>query len=113
MKIEDFNNKNTFNLPEGYFDSLQERIASQTCKAEKAEPLKRRKTFSWRSVSYAASILLVAVIGKFAYERNNTIPDYTADTESYDREYMESMLASYPIDDYTFYCYLTDTDMNQ
>ena len=115
MKIEDFNKRNTLGLPEGYFETLQSRITSQTCNAGKAELQKRRKSFGWRSLGYVASILAVAFIGKFTYDRNITggAADYAANEEYYEREYIESILSSYPIDDYTFYCYLTDTDLNQ
>ena len=30
-----------------------------------------------------------------------------------DSEFIDNVLANYPIDEYTFYCYLTDTDMDQ
>ena len=55
----------------------------------------------------------VEAAGEFLY--NSYTPhghDLMASEEYYDKEYIENILVNYPIDDYTFYCYLTDTDMN-
>lgn len=112
MKVEDLKNRNTLSVPEGYFETLQSKVASKTCR-NGATAARRKRGFGWRSIGYAASIAAVAFFGKFLY--NSYAPygnDLTANEAYYDKEYIENILVNYPIDDYTFYCYLTDTDMN-
>ena len=112
MKVEDFKNRNTLSVPEGYFESLQSKVASKTCR-DGATAAKGKRGLGWRSIGYAASIAAVALVGEFLY--NSYTPhghDLMASEEYYDKEYIENILVNYPIDDYTFYCYLTDTDMN-
>ena len=112
MKVEDFKKRNTLNVPEGYFEALQTKVASKTCR-DNAVAAKRERHLGWRSIAYAASIAAVALIGEFLYNSNALHGyDLTASEEYYDKEYIENILVNYPIDDYTFYCYLTDTDMN-
>ena len=112
MKIEDLKNKNTLNVPEDYFDTLQFKIASKT--GNSTTPTKRRKKqFCWRSIGYAASIAIIAFIGEFVYNNSGNRYDITANEEFYDKEYIDNVLTNFPIDDYTFYCYLTNTDINQ
>ena len=113
MKIEDFKNRNTLNIPEDYFVELHSKITSRTCNNNATTIPKRKKPFSWRSIGYAASIVAVSLIGEYAYNRPENSLEITANEEYYDKEYIDNILANYPIDDYTFYCYLTNTDTDQ
>lgn len=58
---------------------------------------------------YAAAVVLMFIIGGTAYlstiSQNNDIA-----ANEYSNEYIDDMLESYPIDDYTFYCYLTNNE---
>ena len=112
MKIEDFNNKNTFSIPEGYFETLQNKIVSRTSNSNVPTTAKRKKYIGWRNLGYAASIAAAAIWGVFAYNNSESNYNIVANEEYYDNEYIDNMLNNYPIDDYTFYCYLTNTNMD-
>ena len=54
---------------------------------------------------------MLFAIGHTLYTLNEKANHATAE-EHYEGEYIDEMLNNYPIDDYTFYCYLTGNDIN-
>lgn len=126
MRLEDYKKKDPFATPEGYFAKLNSNILKATC--GNSLPQEKRKKVSlvsrMRWVGYAAMIAIIAtvaagIISVPGTDRKKGISpnEFTAgNTSEYDNsidgEYIDNMLESYPIDEYTFYCYLTDTDNN-
>lgn len=108
MKLEDIKNKHPFTVPDGYFESLDSNIMRQLPKKPAATQQKHRTvnlTGYLRYTSYAAAILLAFFIGSTLLKSSDTT---IANNEEYfTGEYIDEMLTSYPIDDYTFYCYVT------
>lgn len=118
MKIEDFKDRQMFTTPEGYFGQLNNKILSATSNTG-STTAKRRPISIWARVSgYAAAIAILLVIA-VKTTTGDTITEATAanqeryDEEILDNEFIDNMLSSYPIDDYTFYCYLTEEETNQ
>ena len=102
--------KELFTVPEGYFEQLNKEILTATVERQAVAP--RRKShiigrFS-RVVGYAAAVALLFIVAKniFVPDSSNTAIAEN-NTES---EYIDNILNSYTIDDYTFYCYLTNSD---
>ena len=109
MKITDNRKKEPFTVPDGYFEQLNSKILDATAKSRTAA--QRRKSIAMGKLSriagYAAAIAILFVIaGNFL----TTDSKDNANTENAENEYIDNILNSYPIDEYTFYCYLTDTD---
>lgn len=113
MKLDEYKNRKAFTTPDGYFQQLNERIAESTTRVQKSG---RSIGFWTRAVGYAASIAIIAVIATTAlstYKSSKSVAmNEYADEEYLDSEYIDNMLQNYPIDDYTFYCCITGTDMN-
>lgn len=118
MDIKERNNRNNpFIVPENYFDNfhndLMLRISKTQHKKSCNSTAKKRffiNLFKQRSYA-AASIICAFAMGALLYvsiatERitNNNI------AEEYSYEYIDELLDNYSIDDYTFYCYLTDSE---
>jgi hypothetical protein len=123
MKLEDYKNRKPLTTPEGYFIKLNSEILKATSQ-KNTHP--RRKEISinarMRWIGYAATIAIVFAIAVgviSAPYRNNdkhnemTAAESTGYDTGVDSEFIDNMLDNYPINEYTFYCYLTDTDMNQ
>ena len=98
-----------FSVPEGYFEHLNREILDATVKSRTGAVHRKRHTigiFS-RIAGYAAAVaILFAIAGNFL----TTDSKDNANTENAENEYIDNILNSYPIDEYTFYCYLTDSD---
>ncbi len=132
MKIEDYNKHNCFSTPENYFDRLNKEIVEKSC--GKQVPAINRKTIRlvwFKRVSYAAILAIIAFTAiAVIKDKDNSRPTPNVETNkapqvkqeiiasSYetidstiviDEEFIDNMLTSYPIDDYTFYSFLTDT----
>lgn len=123
MRLEDYKNRQPFSTPDGYFEELNRKIIGATSKAQ-AEPTTTAKKsirlgmYSyWLSVAaMLAFVCLIALNGTDDYQTaESTI--LAADTEYIpddgteniaEEEFMDNLLDNYPIDDYTFYCYLTE-----
>ena len=111
MNIEEYKKRNCFTTPDGYFEQLASEIEQATSKNVAARP--KRRSLTRRVVgimSYAAMIAIVAIVATSIIfnSRNNEL---TATIEEFDdSEFFDNMLSSYPIDEYTFYCYLTGTE---
>ena len=109
MKLEDINNKKPFTVPDGYFENLDSNIMNMLPKKPVAQ--KRRTmtlTSALRYTSYAAAVVVIFFLGTTLLTSNSTA---TANNEDYyNNEYIDEVLSNYPIDDYTFYCYITDNN---
>ena len=113
MEIDDYKKRNCFRTPEGYFDNMNSRIKEATCRSVAALPGKRG--FKQRIVgimSYAAMIAIVAVVATNIIFRHTSNESNTgmAFEDLNDSEFIDNMLTNYPIDEYTFYCYLTGSE---
>ena len=117
MKHLEENKKNTFTVPEGYFKQLNRNIMAATVGNSVATP--RRKHFVLgkfaRITGYAAAIVLFFGVAATLFMPNKKADDNTVSTTAStnmdcDNEYIDNIFNSYDIDEYTFYCYLTDTD---
>ena len=125
LKELGFNNANPFKTPEGYFDTLSERIMARIDEEEtktaeeKAETvqvaevvsLKQKKTsvinyaIRW-AVAAAACLALVFVGADYFGEENKTIAQNQTVAEEYDDEYAEDMISYSMMDESDVYCYL-------
>lgn len=105
MNIEERKGRKTFDVPDGYFDKFHERMMQQLPQERRATT---RSIFPSRIVrlSYAAAIAILFIVGaSFIY--NNSMQTAGDD---FDKEIIDDILNNYPIDDYTFYCYLTNNE---
>ena len=116
MKLEEHKKKNPFGTPDGYFEELNRNIIDATCKPS-AKPAQKKSLvlgYWTRVAGYAAAISVVAIIAGRALIAN--APDVIGGQNSnlakeeqlYDSDFYDSLLENYTIDDYTFYCYLTE-----
>lgn len=110
MRIED-HNKNPFSTPTGYFEELNTRIIGAT---SNREPIAKKNFVigNWRRVlSYAAMLAIVALIASELLSesvRKNGNMATVQEEMSDDNEFYDTLLENYTIDDYTFYCCLTE-----
>ena len=106
--------KDVFTVPEGYFEQLNNDILKATVGNNVATPRHKRHVIGrfYRLTACAAAVAILLVFaGNLLAPRNNTGSN-TAETENIyaENEYIDNIYDSYSIDEYTFYCYLTDTD---
>jgi flagellar basal body-associated protein FliL len=94
MKIKDFKNKETFKIPEGYFENLQNKIASKTYNNNATIATKSKKHVNWITLGYAASIAAIAICGIFAFNKSESNYNVTASEEYYDKEYIDNILTN-------------------
>ena len=107
---KNLSNKNKgFTTPENYFSNLNRDIMAATCnktESKKRSPITLPKFAG--IMGYAAMIAIVAVFAiRFVVSNTRNTTDITAFEQLDDSEYIDNMLTNYPIDEYTFYCYLT------
>lgn len=110
MNFNDHKRHNSFITPDGYFETLNREIKEATCK--NIATGHRRRWFTPKAVSimsYVATITIIAVVatGIFVNTSRNSDNMFTISDES---DFIENMLTNYPIDEYTFYCYLTGNE---
>lgn len=114
MNIEEFKKKEPFTVPDNYFEQFADNMMNMLPK-EHVKEQKKHRTIALpriaRYISYAAMLIMVFAIGYTLYNTNQTTQNITAE-EHYEGEYIDEILNNYPIDDYTFYCYLTGNDIN-
>lgn len=123
MRLEDYKNRQPFSTPDGYFEELNRKIIGATSKApaEPTTPAKKSIRLGMYSkwLSIAAMLAFVCLIALNGTDDNQTAEStiLVADTEYIpddgtenitEEEFMDNLLDNYPIDDYTFYCYLTE-----
>ena len=103
--------KEIFAVPDGYFEQLNKDILNATIKRDTNTP--RRKHYILgkfsRMVGYAAAVAILFVATSNFFTQSNNSKNITG-TDTTESEYIDNILNSYSIDDYTFYCYLTDSD---
>lgn len=111
MNIEDYKKKSCFTTPDGYFEELNRKIKEATCKSEATRPRKRSLTQRVASImGYAAMIAIAATVAIGITRKSNSGNMQATFNGLDDSEYIDNMLANYPIDEYTFYCYLTGNE---
>ena len=111
------NKKKVFTVPEGYFEQLNRNIMAAT--AGNSTPVPRRKHFVLgkfaRITGYAAAIVLLLGVATTLLipdkeAVNTTVSAIASENIDNGNDYIDNIFNSYDIDEYTFYCYLTDTD---
>lgn len=125
LKELGLSNANPFKTPEGYFDTLSERIMARideeetkaaeekadTVQVAEVVSLKQKKTsvinyaIRW-AVAAAACLALVFVGVDYFGEENKTIAQNQTVAEEYDDEYAEDMISYSMMDESDVYCYL-------
>lgn len=122
MNIESSDNRDKFTVPAGYFEEFEKKILLSTCDKKQHITTVTRKINWFKWTSYAATVAIVATITAVAMNYSikkqkaeeiagNALPAKTnnAVESAGDEEYIDNMLQSYPIDDYEFYCFATNT----
>lgn len=118
MEERENKKKNSFTVPEGYFEQLNREILDATSEKRTGTSVKRYRLgrFS-RFAGIAAAITIVFVLaGNLFTNSGTTAAVATANStasavyDDIDNEMIDNLLSNYPIDEYTFYCYLTDTE---
>lgn len=111
MDLNDYKKRNSLTTPDGYFEKLNDEIKRATCMAQPvARP--RRSTASHFAglLGYAATIAVVALIAAHIItdtQRERANAEMAVFDSLDDSDFVDNMLASYPIDEYTFYSYMT------
>ena len=102
--------KQIFTVPEGYFEQLNRDILSATVERSATAPRRKNHILGKlsRVAGYAAAVALLFIVTSNFFVPGDRVNDSIASTA--ESEYIDNILNSYTIDDYTFYCYLTDTD---
>ncbi len=114
MNIEErkYKNRNPFVTPEGYFQDFHDNLMKNLPHAPKAEVKHRTRSIGtalFKRWSYAAAIV-VLFIGTIAIY-NTTEKDIAYNDIASNMDYsIDDVMDNYQIDDYTFYCYLTNND---
>ena len=115
-----YRNTNPFTTPEGYFEQLNRNIIEATCNNAPAPKRATILNVAWRKyVSYVASAAIILFIaggmlfnGTLSETAKKPAPHQMTEAfmqdNEIDSEFIDNMLTSYPIDEYTFYCYLTE-----
>ena len=121
--MEDYKNRQPFSTPDGYFEELNRKIIEATSKAPATSDTPAEKSIrlgmyaKWLSAAAMLAIVCLIAFNGIGDKQaaGSTIlaagtEQTSADgTESItDEEFMDNLLDNYPIDDYTFYCYLTE-----
>ncbi len=124
MKLEDYKKRRPFRTPEGYFAELNRKISEATVNAPAKEPAAKRFRIGvfakWTNIAAMFIILCTIAIGLFD-TNEETIPvnntpqqkqvDKTANrkvAEYEENDIIDNIMENYSIDEYTFYCYLTE-----
>lgn len=123
MRLEDYKNKQPFSTPDGYFEELNRKIIEVTSNAPTASATPEKKSIrlgvfaKWLSIAAMLALVCLIAFNGIYRERDGGITTPAGGIESTladgtglitDDEFIESLLDNYPIDDYTFYCYLTE-----
>ena len=108
MNINDYKNRSCFTTPDNYFEKLNVGIKEATCKNTAIDSKKINLTQKvLRIMSYAAMIAIVATVAINIILNNHQSNSNLSFNGIDDSEFIDNMLNNYPIDEYTFYCYLT------
>jgi len=115
------NNSSPFKTPDGYFDTLTQRVMDRIDEEEntthnaKVVKMNNNKKSTWGYVSkwvVAAAACLVIVFGGINYFETNTgtiaqSQNTLISTDDYDEEYEEDMMYYSMMDEQDIYCYLS------
>lgn len=108
MNINDYKNRSCFTTPDNYFEKLNIGIKEATCKSAATNSKKANLTQRIvRIMSFAAMIAIVATVATNIILNNHQSNSNLSFNGIDDSEFIDNMLNNYPIDEYTFYCYLT------
>ncbi len=106
---------NPFTGPEGYFEQFTQQLMAQL--PEQEMPVEVPRVTTWQRVRpllYMAALFCGFLLTFRTFLQRTTDDPATqlAETEqdSYSDQYIEDLLDTTMMDDYTIYCYLTDTD---
>lgn len=114
MRLEEYKNReNPFSTPEGYFEELDRNIMESTCRPRVA----RRITLGL-CARVLGDVAMLAIVALVAYQAltwegaGSNVAAADNKDQTLDNELIDNILNNYPIDDYTFYSYMTDTDID-
>ena len=129
LKELGLSNANPFKTPEGYFDTLSDRIMarideeeakttekkSETAQVAKVVSMKQKNASVFKyairwAIAAAACLALVFVGVDYFGEGNKTIAQNQTVAEEYDDEYAEDMISYSMMDESDVYCYLAGLD---
>ncbi len=109
--------QNPFTLPDGYFEDFTRRLMEQL-PTENTHAAKRSQTVTWRRIApwiSTAAVFCGLLFGAHAYLQQSEsayavslLDDETS--SSYSDEYIEAIIDNSMMDDYTIYCYLTESE---
>ena len=114
MEKPDKRKKELFTVPEGYFEQLNGKIIDATA----GKPANEHRSKSHvigklsRIIGYAAAVeIIFGITANLIAPWHRVTGDSTTSDNAYtDNDYIDNILNSYTIDEYTFYCYLTESD---
>ncbi len=113
MSEHNIKKKEIFAVPDGYFEQLNKDILDATAKSHTTAPHRKKHLLGGfgRVFGYAAAIAaLLIVAGNLLFTGNEPKNKAIADNINAESEYIDNIFNSYTIDDYTFYCYLTESE---
>lgn len=116
MNIEErkYKNRNPFETPEGYFQNFHDNMMKNIHRANDTEAKPRKKDIRFavfKQWSYAAIITIALLLGGITIYTSTKEAPYNDIASTVDYS-IDELIDNYPIDDYTFYCYLTNNDIN-
>ena len=114
MKNEHNREKEVFTVPEGYFEQLNREILKATVGNSTVTPSHKSHFIGRlsRIIGYAAAVAIIfGITANLIAPWHKVTGDSTTSDNAYaDNDYIDNILNSYTIDEYTFYCYLTESD---
>ena len=119
IDLEKYNDRGQFKVPEGYFDTLADRIMANIPESPKQKKQKKAKIISLNTrLKYAVAAAIVgAVIGGTTirlYQQGtkianlNTNTEMTNNSETYSDEYVNDYIDYAMVDDNDIYEYLSE-----
>ena len=108
--------KNPFSTPDGYFDSLPDRLLARlhptAASTHTVHSSKIRTIDTIRSGwGYAAAMVLLFTIGGYLfYNDSSTVESRYANVEEYSNDFFDDLYYNLDIDDYTIYNYLASSN---
>ena len=111
--------KNPFSTPDGYFDSLPDRLLtrlhSNAVESASTNTIRNTKIRTINTIrsgwGYAAAMVLLFSIGGYLYYNDiSTLESRYANVEEYNNDYFDELYYNLDIDDYTIYNYLASSN---
>ena len=113
MDFDDYKKHNHFTTPEDYFDNLSSKIKENTSEKSVGKRIVIPFHKITAAIGYAAMIAIAAITVEYFVTLDARSGATGHQQESAmiegldDSDFVDNMLASYPIDEYTFYSCLT------